>query len=105
MAALRQRLLSGIAGQLGRPHGVVGRVVAILLNRGNRWSRGGPQPHIVGLKGTDSGTHTQFTCPTTNLRHQLRMLVADQPRITGGRGSVACVLKAVMNLPVRVWPA
>jgi ubiquinone/menaquinone biosynthesis C-methylase UbiE len=34
----RQRLLSTIAGQLGRPHGLVGRGVAIMLNRGNRRS-------------------------------------------------------------------
>jgi SAM-dependent methyltransferase len=33
---LRQRLLSTVAGQLGRPHGLVGRGVAIFLNRGNR---------------------------------------------------------------------
>lgn len=33
---LRQRVLATIAGQLGRPHGVVGRGVAVLLNRGNR---------------------------------------------------------------------
>jgi arsenite methyltransferase len=34
----RQRLLSAITGQLGRPHGLVGRGVAIMLNRGNRRS-------------------------------------------------------------------
>lgn len=33
---LRQRMLATIAGQLGRPHGLVGRGVALLLNRGNR---------------------------------------------------------------------
>lgn len=33
---LRQRALEGVAGQLGRPHGLVGRGVAVLLNRGNR---------------------------------------------------------------------
>jgi arsenite methyltransferase len=33
---LRQRILATMAGQLGRPHGLVGRVVAVLLNRGNR---------------------------------------------------------------------
>jgi arsenite methyltransferase len=33
---LRERVLSAIAGQLGRPHGVIGRGVAIFLNRGNR---------------------------------------------------------------------
>jgi arsenite methyltransferase len=33
---LRQRMLATVAGQLGRPHGPVGRAVAILLNRGNR---------------------------------------------------------------------
>ncbi len=38
MTNLRQRLLSGVAGQLGRPHGLVGRAVAVMLNRGNRWS-------------------------------------------------------------------
>jgi ubiquinone/menaquinone biosynthesis C-methylase UbiE len=32
----RQRLLSIIAGQLGRPHGLLGRGVALFLNRGNR---------------------------------------------------------------------
>jgi arsenite methyltransferase len=31
----RDRLLSMIAGQLGRPHGLAGRVVALALNRGN----------------------------------------------------------------------
>jgi arsenite methyltransferase len=36
MAGLRQRVLSAMAGQLGRPHGVLGRAVAVLLNRGNR---------------------------------------------------------------------
>jgi ubiquinone/menaquinone biosynthesis C-methylase UbiE len=33
---LRQRVLATVAGQLGRPHGVVGRGFAVLLNRGNR---------------------------------------------------------------------
>jgi arsenite methyltransferase len=33
---LRQRMLATVAGQLGRPHGLVGRGVAIMLNRGNR---------------------------------------------------------------------
>lgn len=33
---LRQRVLARVAGQLGRPHGLVGRGVAVLLNRGNR---------------------------------------------------------------------
>ena len=33
---LRQRVLATVAGQLGRPHGVVGRRFAVLLNRGNR---------------------------------------------------------------------
>jgi arsenite methyltransferase len=33
---LRQRALERVAGQLGRPHGLVGRGVAVLLNRGNR---------------------------------------------------------------------
>ena len=33
---LRQRMLATVAGQLGRPHGLVGRGVAVLLNRGNR---------------------------------------------------------------------
>ncbi len=36
MSGLRQAMLAAIAGQLGRPHGVVGRGVALLLNRGNR---------------------------------------------------------------------
>ena len=36
MTGARRRLLSTIAGQLGRPHGLVGRGVAIMLNRGNR---------------------------------------------------------------------
>lgn len=35
MTALRQRLLASIAGQLGRPHGVLGGLVARMLNRGN----------------------------------------------------------------------
>jgi arsenite methyltransferase len=34
----RQWLLSAIAGQLDRPHGLVGRGVATMLNRGNRRS-------------------------------------------------------------------
>jgi arsenite methyltransferase len=38
VTVLRQRLLSTVAGQLGRPHGLVGRAVAIMLNRGNRRS-------------------------------------------------------------------
>jgi arsenite methyltransferase len=33
---LRQRVLATVAWQLGRPHGLVGRGVAVLLNRGNR---------------------------------------------------------------------
>lgn len=33
---LRQGVLAAVAGQLGRPHGLVGRGVAVLLNRGNR---------------------------------------------------------------------
>jgi arsenite methyltransferase len=36
VSGLRQRLLSSLAGQLGRPHGLLGRGVAIMLNRGNR---------------------------------------------------------------------
>ncbi|OBG63069.1 methyltransferase domain-containing protein [Mycobacterium sp. E3339] len=36
MAGLRRAVLTAVAGQLGRPHGVVGRGVALLLNRGNR---------------------------------------------------------------------
>ena len=35
MTRLRQRLLSTVAGQLGRPHGILGRLVARALNRGN----------------------------------------------------------------------
>ncbi|WP_193043449.1 class I SAM-dependent methyltransferase [Mycolicibacterium baixiangningiae] len=35
MASLRQRLLTNLAGQLGRPHGALGGVVAGALNRGN----------------------------------------------------------------------
>ena len=38
MTGARQRLLSTVAGQLGRPHGLLGRGVAIMLNRGNRRS-------------------------------------------------------------------
>ena len=38
---LRQRMLATVAGQLGRPHGLMGRGVAVLLNRGNR-------PAVVG---------------------------------------------------------
>jgi arsenite methyltransferase len=38
VTVLRQRLLTAVAGQLGRPHGLVGRGVAIMLNRGNRRS-------------------------------------------------------------------
>jgi arsenite methyltransferase len=35
MTQLRQRLLSTVAGQLGRPHGLLGPLVARALNRGN----------------------------------------------------------------------
>lgn len=35
MTSLRERLLTTLAGQLGRPHGPVGGVVAGALNRGN----------------------------------------------------------------------
>ncbi|MEO3757245.1 methyltransferase domain-containing protein [Mycobacterium sp. B14F4] len=35
MTALRDRLLAAVAGQLGRPHGVLGLFVARALNRGN----------------------------------------------------------------------
>jgi arsenite methyltransferase len=38
VTGVRQRLLTAVAGQLGRPHGLVGRGVAIMLNRGNRRS-------------------------------------------------------------------
>ena len=38
---LRQRMLAMVAGQLGRPHGLVGRGVAVLLNRGNRQALAG----------------------------------------------------------------
>lgn len=38
MTGARQRLLSIVAGQLGRPHGLLGRGVAVFLNRGNRRS-------------------------------------------------------------------
>ena len=34
--AIRDRLLAGVAGQLGRPTGVLGRVVGRGLNRGNK---------------------------------------------------------------------
>lgn len=36
MPGLRARVLSAFAGQLGRPHGPLGRLVAAALNRGNR---------------------------------------------------------------------
>ncbi|MCT7659262.1 methyltransferase domain-containing protein [Mycobacterium deserti] len=35
MTPIRHRLLSAIAGQLGRPHGLLGPLVARVLNRGN----------------------------------------------------------------------
>ncbi|WP_299559802.1 methyltransferase domain-containing protein [uncultured Mycolicibacterium sp.] len=35
MPTLRERLLAGLAGQLGRPHGLLGRIVVRRLNRGN----------------------------------------------------------------------
>lgn len=38
MTGFRQRLLTAVAGQLCRPHGLAGRGVAIMLNRGNRRS-------------------------------------------------------------------
>ncbi|MET8654780.1 class I SAM-dependent methyltransferase [Nocardia aurea] len=36
MSGLRDRILSTVAGQLGKPHGVLGKGVAGFLNRGNR---------------------------------------------------------------------
>lgn len=36
MNGVRARLLSTLAGQLGNPHGVLGKGVAFILNRGNR---------------------------------------------------------------------
>ncbi|MFQ6325526.1 hypothetical protein ACLMAL_05230 [Nocardia sp. CWNU-33] len=36
MTGVRARLLSTLAGQLGNPHGVLGKGVAFILNRGNR---------------------------------------------------------------------
>jgi arsenite methyltransferase len=38
VTGLRKRLLAGVAGQLGRPHGLLGRSVAMMLNRANRRS-------------------------------------------------------------------
>jgi trans-aconitate methyltransferase len=35
MTSLRERLLSTVAGQLGRPHGILSPLVARVLNRGN----------------------------------------------------------------------
>ena len=35
MTSLRERLLSAVAGQLGRPHGILSPFVARALNRGN----------------------------------------------------------------------
>jgi arsenite methyltransferase len=35
MTQLRQKLFSTVAGQLGRPHGLLGPLVARALNRGN----------------------------------------------------------------------
>ncbi|GAB4585297.1 class I SAM-dependent methyltransferase [Nocardia sp. IFM 10818] len=35
MTSVRDRLLATIAGQLGNPHGLLGKGVALLLNRGN----------------------------------------------------------------------
>ncbi|MFI9507628.1 class I SAM-dependent methyltransferase [Nocardia sp. NPDC052566] len=36
MNGVRTRILSAFAGQLGNPHGVLGKGVALMLNRGNR---------------------------------------------------------------------
>ncbi|WP_433757912.1 class I SAM-dependent methyltransferase [Nocardia sp. CA-135398] len=36
MSGIRDRLLSTIAGQLGNPHGTLGKGVAFMLNRGNK---------------------------------------------------------------------
>lgn len=36
MTGVRDRLLTTIAGQLGNPHGVLGKGVAFVLNRGNK---------------------------------------------------------------------
>ena len=38
VAAVQRRLMTSVVGQLGRPHGLVGHGVAIMLNRGNRWA-------------------------------------------------------------------
>src|SRR4030081_2896322 len=35
MTSLRERLLAAVAGQLGRPHGILSPLVARALNRGN----------------------------------------------------------------------
>jgi hypothetical protein len=44
----RRQLLSGIAGQLGRPHGLVGRGVAIMLNHGEPLVSGGGGAAVGG---------------------------------------------------------
>jgi SAM-dependent methyltransferase len=36
MNSVRARLLSSLAGQLGNPHGVLGKGIAFVLNRGNK---------------------------------------------------------------------
>lgn len=36
VTGMRRKLLSAVAGQLGRPHGRFNRIVAVALNRGNR---------------------------------------------------------------------
>lgn len=48
---LRQRVLATVAGQLGRPHGLVGRGVAVLLNRGNRQAVAGAVDAAQAMAG------------------------------------------------------
>lgn len=48
---LRRRVLAAVAGQLGRPHGVLGRGVAVVLNRGNRHAVAGAVDAVKATAG------------------------------------------------------
>jgi len=52
VTGLRQRVLAAVAGQLGRPHGLVGRGVAVLLNRGNGQAVAGAVDAAEAAAGT-----------------------------------------------------
>lgn len=48
---LRDRLWSGVAGQLAQPHGLFGRLTAVFLNRANRLAIAGAVDHCAARPG------------------------------------------------------